>query len=132
MLRGKLFTVGHLTDDRHGEDTMLKISRAGRKAMLVKALRRQYYQKKSRWMTVGEVAHRIGMKSSTNIKEMLWELVNEVDEIMYSQDDDATRFGYCPKTQSPLPERFITINGKTARMAEWAVADLEARKNAKN
>lgn len=100
-----------------------RLDRAGRKAAMKKVLLRQYYRDEHKPMTVGEVARRMGLRSSTYLKNLLKEMVEEDDNILQYGDDNVFRVMFKPYIQTPFADRFFTINGQKKKVASW-VADL--------
>lgn len=91
----------------------------GRKQSIRKALMRLYFQRGYTNCTCGELAHKIGLKSSTYLKRVVAEMEKEDEQIVVSYQQDEWRVFWLPLKQQPLPERFITINGKSHKVAEW-------------
>lgn len=108
---------------------MIRMSRAGRKQQIVKVLYQQYKRDASVMLTVGHIARRIGMRSSTELKKMVRELYHEHQNILSDVSETATRYCWRPMVQVELPERYITINGKQHKVANW-VADAREFENA--
>lgn len=91
---------------------MAHVSRAGRKAQIFKMLsafpRRNYVK---RW-SVGDVAKRLGLKSSTHLKNILREMCNEYDEISIEETESGDYFHFTPYRQADFFDRMVTINGQ--------------------
>ncbi len=91
----------------------------GRKQSIRKALMRIYYQRGYTNLTCGELAHKLGLKSSTYLKRVVAELEKEDCQIAVDDRSGTWRVFWLPIHQMPLPERFITINGKEHKVADW-------------
>lgn len=108
---------------------MDRMSRVGRKAAISKVLYQQFKRVGDVPMTVGEIAKKMGGKSSTNLRNMCLELSFEDENICAHVSEDATRFIWRPYKQLELPDRYISINGKQHKVANW-VANKEEYQNA--
>lgn len=98
---------------------MIRVSRAGRKNMMLKVLKAHNAKWKNGAMTTAQVAHAVGLKSSTNVVKMLREMADDelIIEVLIEP------YFYCGYTvrawqlatweQISLPDRTITINGIT-------------------
>jgi len=104
---------------------MNRMSRAGRKGQIRKVLMQEWKRKQSPFMTVGSIARRMGLKSSTYLKKLLYEMIVEDECIWMDTNSDVHKFGYHPLVQIKLPDRFITINGKSHKVANWALSGQE-------
>lgn len=101
--------------------------RAGRRKQIVRVLYQYWKRGNMGSMTTGQVARRIGMKSSTHLKSILRELVQTNDNIMEDGTRDVFAVLYRPFQQQPLPDRFITINGKQHKVANWVLDQQEVQ-----
>lgn len=108
---------------------MQRMDRVGRKKAISRVLYQEFKRHGDTWITAGRVANRMGGKASSHIKKMCEELVDEDDNIMYAVFGDEKRFGWRPVKQLPLPERYIVINGKSHKVANW-VGSKEEFENA--
>ncbi len=90
-----------------------------RKKSIRKALMRVYYQRGYTNLTCGELAHKLGLKSSTYLKRVVAEMEQEDCQISVDNRSGTWRVFWLPMMQEPLPERFITVNGKSCRVADW-------------
>lgn len=108
---------------------MIKMSRAGRKAYISKVLYQQFKRNGDVMLRVQDIAHRMGMKSSTELKKMCRELIYEDDNIVWTVVNGEVRYAWRPTKQLALPERYIIINGKQHKVANW-VADAKEFENA--
>jgi len=120
--------VGYLTDTRTGVDRMNGESRAGREKQFLKILKQQAARKSDRWMTTGMVCNRAGLKSSTRFKNMLFDMALRIDGVMWREDRGKREYAWVKPTQMTLPERYITINGKSHHVANWVLGSQEAWK----
>jgi len=105
---------------------MERLSRAGRKAAMKRVLMQHRKRGNIGSMTVGQIARRMGGKSSSNLKKMLIEMSKEEDEIVIDWTRDVFAVMFIPMTPTVLPQRFITINGKSCRVANWVLDDRES------
>ena len=99
--------MGH---NRAGQGTIIAIR---------KALMRTYYQKGMCELTCGELAHKIGKKSSTYIKIIVAEMERNDLSISVSHHTGIWRVYWKPLEQLPLPDRYIIVNGQSMRVADW-------------
>lgn len=90
---------------------MIRVSRAGRKSQVYTVLRFHYFKVGNWGLTTGEIARRIGMKSSTNLKNILREMTKEYPEISIEKRNGFDVFIYRPYVQQPIQFRTILING---------------------
>jgi len=90
-----------------------------RRMAIRKVLMRAYYQGKLEGMTCGQLAHAMGMKSSTYLKRVVASMEREDICISISKPTEEWRVWWEPLEQMPLPDRYITINGKAHRVADW-------------
>lgn len=104
---------------------MTRIDRAGRKQAILKVLVQQSKRSKNRWMTIGKIARRMGLKSSTYLKDLCWELINEVDGVMWTTQNGSFEVAWVKPEQMELPERYIVINNKSHKVASWVVSRKE-------
>lgn len=108
---------------------MQRMSRAGRKGEISKVLYRAYKRDENARMTIGQIANRMGGKSSSTLRDMAKELWEEDENICMSIVEDVRVWWWAPMKQMALPDRFITINGKSHKVANW-VADGREYQNA--
>jgi len=109
---------------------MIRMSRAGRKRLMLKAIEQHCKRFKGGYLPTSKVAHRAGLMSSTNVKNMLKEMESE-GLIKSAQIEPFYDCGYtvvgwtlAQYEQMPLPERYIKING-----VNWLVSAEEQHKN---
>lgn len=81
---------------------MTYVSRAGRKAMMKRHLKKHFSKGYKGGMQVGGLARKMGVKSSTELKKMLMEMVAEDDEIMYRDSENGRFWYYRPYVQLRL------------------------------
>lgn len=117
-----LFCVGTFTDTITGVFNMIRMSRAGRKALMLGALQKHDRRYKGGCLTTAQLAHNAGLMSSTNVVNMLRELVAE-DKIREVQTEPTYGAGYTVRAwqmvtwkQMSLPDRYILINGEKVKM----------------
>lgn len=96
-----------------------RMSRAGRKLFIKTVLRMAWRDDDQRKLTVGQVAKKMGLKSSTYLRKCLFECVEEVDEIYYINEDDVDRFYFKPYVQQKFERRLPVINGGRKHIAQW-------------
>lgn len=97
---------------------MERLSRAGRRKVMHAVLRNAWRKDKSLRLTVGDVAKRMGMKSSSKLKKLLIEMSDEGMEICQVNINGVDRFYFKPYEQMSLLDRPITINGVTKTWRE--------------
>ena len=96
---------------------MIRMSRAGRKELMLGALRRYCQRWKGGYMPTAKLAHAAGLMSSTNVKNMLREMESD-GLIVGHQIEPFYDCGYTVQgwtlavyKQVELPDRYIKING---------------------
>lgn len=109
---------------------MERMSRAGRMNQFERILRQQAARKSDPWMSTGMVTNRAGLKSSTRFKNMLLDMALERDNVMWREDRGVREYAWIAHTQMPLPERYITINGKQHKLANWTLMSQENENHA--
>jgi len=97
------------------------MDRAGRVKQFTRILMQQAARKNDAWMTTGQVCNRAGLKSSTRFKKLLFDMAMDIDGIMWREDRGKREYAYVKPTQMALPDRFITINGKSHKVASWVI-----------
>lgn len=97
------------------------MSRAGRESAMLRVLQQQQKRKDDYWMTTGQIANRIGLKSATRLKNELFDMAMRIDNVMWRDDRGKREYAWVKSTQMPLPDRFITINGKSHKVANWVL-----------
>lgn len=99
---------------------MLRMSRAGRKKLIKRALMQHLARVGDTGMTAGQLARKIGMKSSTDLKKMCKEMAEVDEEIGFKMlPDGVWRVAFFPLKQVDFGERFFVINGTRRKVAEW-------------
>jgi len=91
---------------------MKRYSRAGRKLYIRSVLRMEFRKMPARFFSTGEIARRIGMKSSTHLKNILREMEKEFDEIITSNFDGIERWKFQPYKQASFLDRIPVIKNK--------------------
>ena len=100
---------------------MIRMSRAGRKALMLGALQKHDRKFKRGCLVTAKLAHAAGLMSSTEVVKMLREmvaegLINEVQiEPSYSCGYTVRAWQMARWEQTELPNQYITINGKSYR-----------------
>lgn len=97
------------------------MDRAGRVKTFQRILMQNAARKSDGWMTTGQVCNRAGLKSSTRFKNLLFDMAMSIDGVMWRDDRGKREYCWVAPTQMELPERFITINGKSHSVANWVV-----------
>ena len=105
------------------------MSRAGRVKQFTRILMQQQARKTDCWMTTGMVTKRAGLKSSTRIKNMLFDMAMTIDGVMWRDDRGKREYAWILPTQLPLLDRFITINGKKHTVANWVIDNRSVANN---
>jgi hypothetical protein len=92
---------------------MIRMSRAGRKLWIRSVLRMAWrdYESPKRYFTVGQIARKMGLKSSTYLKNVLREMSNESEEIIHIQQGGMDMWRFQPYEQTSFLDRPILING---------------------
>lgn len=102
---------------------MIRMSRAGRKDLMLRALAAYNRKHKGGCLKTADLAHAAGLMSSSNVVKMLRELeqdgkVTEVSiEPYYNCGYTVRAWQLAQYKQMELPERYIVINGE-----KWLVS----------
>jgi len=96
-----------------------RMSRAGRKLFIKTVLRMAWRENPKQYFTVGQVAKRMGLKSSTYLKNVLREYSAENTEIVHLQQGGMDMWRYQPYEQMSFFERGITINGQLVAVNDF-------------
>lgn len=102
-----------------------RMDRVGRKAEMSMELYRGFKREPQRWFKVWELCRKMGVKTSTRFKKMAHELWSEDENILAVTEDGQTLYAWRPHKQIELPDRFITINGKSHKVANWVMDERE-------
>lgn len=94
-------------------------SRAGREKSFLRVLMQQSRRNDDPWMTTGKVCRRLGLKSSTRFKAMLFDMAMNIDGVMWREDRGKREYAYIRPKQLPLSDRYIVINKQSCRVADW-------------
>lgn len=103
---------------------MQRLSRAGRKDAIMDAIRRLERSGKKVEFTKGEICRKMGIKSTSKIRDILREMVDAGRLVsgttaIDGYADEVEVFGIARYCQTPLPEdHIITINGVSCRMSD--------------
>lgn len=100
---------------------MTKMDRAGRKNMMKIILRMAWRKDNDASLTVGQIAKKMGMKSSTELKKMLREMIEIDDEIMLDGRTQVFKVMFKPYVQQKFESRFLVINGEKKKVASWVL-----------
>jgi len=96
-----------------------RMSRAGRKLFVKTVLRMAWRDDDQQKLTVGQVAKKMGLKSSTYLKKVLFECVEEVEEIYHINEHGIDRWYFKPYVQQRFELRPPVINGGRKHIAQW-------------
>jgi len=93
---------------------MNRMSRAGRKLYIRSVLRMAWRNRPAQFFSVGEIAKKMGLKSSTYLKNVLREMEKDNQEIVHSCFDGVDRWKFQPYEQMSFLASYpsIKINGK--------------------
>lgn len=106
---------------------MIRLSRAGREQAIVNAIRALDAKGKHKMHTRGEICRRMGIKSTSRIRDMLRDMASygrlvSATTALDGYAFEVEIFGVPIMKQSPLPEdHVIVINGLSCRMSDGAV-----------
>jgi Mn-dependent DtxR family transcriptional regulator len=96
---------------------MIRMSRVGRKALMLKAINAHCKKYRGGFLPTPKVAHRAGLVSSTEVRKMLREMQDDgliksaQIEPYYGCEYTVEGWTLAIYEQVPLPERYIKING---------------------
>lgn len=90
---------------------MNRMSRAGRKLFIRSILRMEFRKDKKAYFTVGQIARKMGLRSSTYLKNILREMANDNPEIIHMQQGGMDMWRFQEIEQLSFFQRGITING---------------------
>ncbi len=96
-----------------------RMSRVGRKLYIKTVLRMAWRDDDLAKLTVGQVAKKMGLKSSTYLKKCLFECVEEVEEIYHVNEHGIDKWYFKPYVQQRLEKRHVVINGERVKVAAW-------------
>jgi len=91
---------------------MKRYSRAGRKLFIRSLLRIEWRKNKKAYFTVGQIARKMGMKSSTHLKNILKEMSYESEEIIHLQQGGMDMWRFQPYEQTSFLDRIPVIKSK--------------------
>ncbi len=98
---------------------MKRMSRAGRKAYICNILEASYRANKKAYFTVGQIAKRMGLKSSTYLKNVLRELSDEDERIIHLQQGGMDMWRFQPYRQTSFFSRGMKINGSLVAVNDF-------------
>lgn len=108
---------GNLAVRKHERCNMVRMSRAGRKALMFKAIMAHDRKHPNGCLTTSQMAHAAGLKSGSNVVKMLREM-EAFERIRETFIEPKYGCGYTVRAwqlvhfeQMHLPPRTITING---------------------
>jgi len=96
-----------------------RMSRAGRCKAMKSVLMKEWRRDPNKRFTIGRIANKMGLKSSTKLKAWLVSYASFDEEIEVTGDDTITRFKFTPYVQKSFERREITINGSRHVVADW-------------
>lgn len=95
------------------------MSRAGRYVQIKSVLFNHYRKKKGQGVTVGFIARKLGMKSSTHLRKMIEEVCSQDDQYQILSAGDHHLYRFVPYVQSSFLDRPLLINGKMQTFDEF-------------
>ncbi len=98
---------------------MNRMSRAGRKLWIKSVLRMAWRDNPKEYFTVGQIARKMGLKSSTYLKNVLREMSQDNPEIIHLQQGGMDMWRFQPLEQKSFWERGITINGQLVAVSDF-------------
>lgn len=98
---------------------MIRMSRAGRKLGIRSVLRMAWRDNPKAYFTVGQIARKMGLKSSTYLKNVLREMAEENPEIIHLQQGGMDMWRFQPLQQLEFWQRGITINGALVAVSDY-------------
>lgn len=109
---------------------MIRLRRVGREHAIVDAIRRLESEGNYKMFTKGEICRKMGIKSTSRIRDMLDEMVSNSQLVGASSALDGYNheiaiYGLVRYEQTPLPpDHEITINGVSCRMSDMEAASV--------
>lgn len=104
---------------------MKRMSRAGRKLEISRVLYQAFKRNPSARLSIGQIANRMGGKSSSSLRDIAIELWEEDENISMTIIEPVRVWWWSPRKQMELPQRYITINGKSHQVANWVADNRE-------
>jgi len=98
---------------------MKRMSRAGRKDAMYGILRRHFLSGKTTGVTVGFIARKMGLKSSTYLKNLLKEMCEDYPQIQRLSAGDHSVYRFREMRQTDFFDRVITINKERVQVSEY-------------
>jgi hypothetical protein len=98
---------------------MNRMSRAGRKLFIRSILRMEWRKNKKAYFTVGQIARKMGLKSSTYLKNVLREMSDTNPEIIHMQQGGMDMWRFQELQQLEFWQRGITINGMLVAVNDY-------------
>ena len=84
-----------------------------------KILVRGYFNDSHAVFFVGDIAKKMGLKSSTYLKNILREMVTKDFGVYMIATPQGDYFGYEPMRQLEFEDRMLIINGARKKIAQW-------------
>jgi len=98
---------------------MTRMSRVGRMSAVNMLLMREYKRDSHAVFFVGDVARKMGLKSSTYLKNILRDLAAQRMGVYMIATPQGDYFGYEPPRQISFFEREIKINGQSVSTSDY-------------
>lgn len=95
---------------------MIRMSRGGRKLYIKSVLRMAWRDNPKAYFTVGQIARKMGLKSSTYLKNVLREMSEDYPEIIHLEQGGMDMWRFQPYEQTSFFDRPITVNGKVYKL----------------
>lgn len=100
---------------------MIRLSRAGRESAIVIAIRQLEKLGKYKMFTKGEICKKMGIRSTSRIRDMLESMVEDgrlvgATTALDGFDHEVSIYGIAVYEQTPLPPHEIIVNGQTCKM----------------
>src|SRR6476659_1122283 len=98
---------------------MNRMSRVGRRNTILYILRKEHFRDSHAVFFVGDIAKKMGLRSSTYLKNILRELVVDDVGVYMIATPQGDYFGYEPPRQLEFEDRMLIINGARKKIAQW-------------
>jgi len=98
---------------------MKRMSRAGRMEQCKQVLRWAWRDNDQARLTVGQVAKKMGLKSSTYLKKVLFDCAETTESIYHVNEHGIDKWYFKPYVQQRFEKRHVVINGERVKVASW-------------
>ncbi len=105
---------------------MIRMSRAGRKHLIREILMKEFRRDFDACFNVGAIARKMGLKSSTYLKNLCRELAKEQIGVYQINRDGVDYFGYEHLKQLDFLDRVIIINKEPVKVSEQFQRSIDA------